>query len=196
VASRPSAGELEVREWTLEVISGDDKGKKITTLGALIRVGTDTANDLVLTDATVHCRHLEVERTPSGLLLRDLGSRNGTWIETRRIIEAFVEPGDKIALGQTRLLVEQEAAATVVELAGADSFGELRSILDLVSGMSYHEAKDRVVADFERLYFAEVMRASGFDMGLAEQKTRLSMQSLYRLLKKNGLRLKELKSSE
>jgi hypothetical protein len=32
-------------------------------------------------------------------------------------------------------------------------------------------------------------------MEVAEQKTRLSMQSLYRLLKKNGLRLKELKSS-
>jgi DNA-binding NtrC family response regulator len=71
-----------------------------------------------------------------------------------------------------------------------------RSILNLVSGMNYHQAKDRVVADFERLYFAEVMRASGFDMERAEQKTQLSMQSLYRLLKKNGLRLKELKSSE
>ncbi|HYR55849.1 MAG TPA: hypothetical protein VEM39_06995 [Myxococcaceae bacterium] len=79
------------------------------------------------------------------------------------------------------------------------SQGELRewtlSIFDLAAMMNYHEAKDRVIADFERLYFAEVMRASGFDMGVAGQKTRLSMQSLYRLLKKNGLRLKELKSS-
>jgi len=70
------------------------------------------------------------------------------------------------------------------------------SVAELVTGMPYHEAKDRVVADFERLYFAEVMRVSNFDMKTAEQHTGLSMQSLYRLLKKNGLRLKDLKNAE
>ena len=94
----PPPGSVEVGEWTLEVISGDDRGRKVTTLSALIRVGSETANDLALTDATVSRRHLEIKRTPLGLLLRDLGSRNGTWIETRRIIEAFVEPGIKLRL--------------------------------------------------------------------------------------------------
>src|SRR3982074_1049329 len=78
----------QVREWTLEVTSGDDRGKRITTARALIRVGSDTANDLALTDPTVGRYHLQIERTPLGLLLRDLGSRIGTWIENRRIIEA------------------------------------------------------------------------------------------------------------
>jgi DNA-binding NtrC family response regulator len=71
-----------------------------------------------------------------------------------------------------------------------------RSVVDLVVGMPYHQAKDRVLADFERFYFAEIMKSSGFDMEVAEQKTGLSMQSLYRLLKKNGLRLKDLKNAE
>jgi DNA-binding NtrC family response regulator len=66
----------------------------------------------------------------------------------------------------------------------------------LVAGMNYHEAKDRVLADFERFYFAEIMKEVGFDMKAAEQRTGLSMQSLYRLLKKNGLRLKDLKNAE
>jgi DNA-binding NtrC family response regulator len=70
------------------------------------------------------------------------------------------------------------------------------SVNALVTGLNYHEAKDRVVADFERLYFSEVMREVGFDMKAAEQRTGLSMQSLYRLLKKNGLRLKDLKNAE
>jgi hypothetical protein len=52
------------------------------------------------------------------------------------------------------------------------------------------------VADFERVYFAEVMKLSNFDLKIAEEKTGLSMQSLYRLLKKNGLRLKNLKNAE
>ena len=40
------------------------------------------------------------------------------------------------------------------------------------------------------------MKAANFDMQIAEGKTGLSMQSLYRLLKKNGLRLKDLKNAE
>ena len=190
---------LELRDWTLEVISGGDRGRRITSAGALLRVGSDPANDLVLTDPAVAGRHLRIERTLLGLLLRDLGSRGGTWIENRRIIEAFVKPGDEISLGRTRLLV-YPGAARPVGLAGvepsAEPAGTSLSIFDLAERMNYREAKDRVVADFERLYFAEVMRRSGFDMQVAEQKTRLSMQSLYRLLKKNGLRLKELKSSD
>ncbi|HVE85263.1 MAG TPA: AAA family ATPase, partial [Myxococcales bacterium] len=66
----------------------------------------------------------------------------------------------------------------------------------VVAALPYHEAKDRVLSDFERIYFAEVMKDAGFDMKVAEQKTGLSMQSLYRLLKKNGLRLKDLKNAE
>jgi len=70
------------------------------------------------------------------------------------------------------------------------------TVLELVSGLQYHEAKDRVLADFERQYFAEVMKQANFDMKIAEEKTGLSMQSLYRLLKKNGLRMKELKNAD
>jgi two-component system, NtrC family, response regulator GlrR len=65
-----------------------------------------------------------------------------------------------------------------------------------VGQLPYHEAKDRVAADFERQYFAHVMKESGFDIKVAEARTGLSMQSLYRLLKKNGLRLKDLKNAE
>lgn len=436
------ASRLQLHEWALEVAGGPDKGKKVKTLDALIRVGSDPSNDLVLTDPTVSRRHLEVERTALGLLLRDLGSRNGTFVEGRQTLQAYLSSGDKVTLGKTKLVLRQEAKATEVEVAGADSFGdlvgasekmrtvfaelrriaredmnllidgetgtgkelaaravhehsarrhgpfrvvdcnliteeaaerelfgqlrgapsseggkgvfeaaaggtvfldevgelplslqpkllrvletreipavgeagpqavdvriiastnhnleeevrqgrfradlffrlavgrvrlpplrtrrddlpvlarhilkalratfeltpqtlslfegydwpgnvrELRNVLErgalmqetgntswldfmasapqqgaepqrsvgaLVVGLPYHEAKDRVVAEFERLYFAEVMKESGFDIKLAEQRTGLSMQSLYRLLKKNGLRLKDLKNAE
>src|SRR3954464_15340690 len=92
---------VQVKEWAIEVTAGPDKGKQVRTLETLIRVGSDTANDLVLTDPTVSRRHLEVERTPRGLLVKDLGSRNGTWVEGRQVLQAFVEQGDKISLGKT-----------------------------------------------------------------------------------------------
>ncbi len=435
---------VQVREWTVEVVSGPDKGKKFTTQAALLRVGSDPASDLVLSDPTVSRRHVELERTAQGFVLRDLGSRNGTLVDGRQVMQVVLQPGDKLQLGKTKLALKQDARTTEVEVTGgADAFGalvgtsekmrlvfaqlrsiaredmnlllegetgtgkelaaravhqhsmrrhgpfkvvdcnliteekaerelfgslrggeeeekgargvfeaaqggtlfldevgelplslqpkllrvlesrevpsldgapvavdvrviasthrnleedvrqgrfradlyyrlavarvrlpplrtrredipvlsqellrglkasfeltsqtlalfegydwpgnvrELRNVLErgalmqetgnsswldfmaqpqrqsqgapstsvaaLVTGMPYHEAKDRVVADFERLYFAEIMRQANFDMKAAEQKTGLSMQSLYRLLKKNGLRLKDLKNAE
>nr|WP_223759972.1 sigma 54-interacting transcriptional regulator [Myxococcus sp. RHSTA-1-4] len=435
---------IPIHEWTVEVVAGPDKGKKVTTQDALVRVGSDPASDLVLTDATVSRRHVEVERTSRGLLLRDTGSRNGTFLDGRQVVQAYLASGDKVELGKTKLSVKVAPRPTEVEVAGAESFGslvgasekmrwvfaelrriaredmslliegetgtgkelaaravhqhsarrhgpfkvvdcnliseekaerelfgglragdgedreargvfeaarggtlfldevgelplqvqgkllrvletrevpsldgqpvavdvrviasthrnleedvrqgrfradlyfrlavarvrlpplrtrredlpvlaralsqslrasvtltpqtlalfegydwpgnvrELRNVLErgalmeetgnsswldflaqpsrrpegqapatsvatLVTTMPYHEAKDRVLADFERLYFAEVMRTVGFDMKAAEQRTGLSMQSLYRLLKKNGLRLKDLKNAE
>jgi two-component system, NtrC family, response regulator GlrR len=437
---------IQVREWTVEVSAGPDKGKKITTLDSLVRVGSDPSSDLVLTDPTVSRRHLEIERTPKGLVLKDLGSRNGTYLDGRQVLQVVLQSGDKVQLGKTKLSIKPDTRTTEVEVpSGADAFGllvgasermrvvfsdlrriaredmnlliegetgtgkelaaravhqhsarrhgpfkvvdcnliteekaerelfgsmraaddeekgvrgvfeaaqggtlfldevgelplplqpkllrvletrevptlnggavpvnvrviasthrnleedvrqgrfradlyfrlavarvrlpplrtrredipvlshsllqalkanfeltpqtlalfegyewpgnvrELRNVLErgalmqetgntswldfmaqpqrkpeagaepttsvgaLVVGMNYHEAKDRVLADFERLYFAEVMKEVAFDMKAAEQRTGLSMQSLYRLLKKNGLRLKDLKNAE
>ncbi len=116
---------VPIREWTVEIIGGPDKGKTISALQGLIRVGSDESNDLVLTDNTVSRRHLEIERTSRGLLLRDLNSRNGTFLAGRLTLQAFVEPGDKIDLGKTRLTVKQKTRETEVELDGGDQFGDL-----------------------------------------------------------------------
>jgi len=79
----------------------------------------------VLTDTTVSRRHLEIERTPRGLLMRDLQSRNGTFVFGRLVLEAYLEPNDRIELGKTRLTLRQRATETEVELDGHRTFGEL-----------------------------------------------------------------------
>ncbi len=116
---------VPVREWTVEVVAGPDKGKKVSTLEGLVRVGSDPTNDLVLSDPTVSRRHLEIERTLKGLLLRDLSSRNGTFLEGRQVLQLFIESGDKIMLGKTRLAVKQKTRDTELELLDAETFGEL-----------------------------------------------------------------------
>jgi DNA-binding NtrC family response regulator len=116
---------VPIREWTVEIVGGPDKGKKVSTLEGLIRVGSDSSNDLVLTDTTVSRRHLELERTMRGLLLRDLQSRNGTFLEGRQVLQAYVDSGDKISLGKTRLAIKRKTKDTEMELLDAESFGEL-----------------------------------------------------------------------
>src|SRR3954469_9616745 len=99
---------IQVREWTVEVSAGPDKGKKITTQDSLVRVGSDAASDLVLTDPTVSRRHLEIERPAKGLLLRDLGSRNGTYLDGRQVIQVVLQSGDKVQLGKTKLNIKPD----------------------------------------------------------------------------------------
>lgn len=421
---RAEPSRVKVHEWSVEVSGGPDKGRKLETMEPLVRVGTDSTNDLVLTDGTVSRRHVEIERTPRGFVVRDLSSRNGVFLDSHQVLQAILQPGDKLSLGKTRLVLKQKAKPTEVEVLGEDRFGdlygasevmraafaalrrvageditlmlegetgtgkelaaravhqlssrrhgpfkvvdcnllteesadrelsvpaqegaipplletaiggtlfldevaeiplsvqprllraldrrdldlriissthrnlddelrnerfrkdlyfrlsvarvklpplrarkeelprlaqhlvahlgatveltpqtlslfesydwpgnvrELRNVLergalmqetgstqwldfvtttrdgekqtlsDVMVDMQYHEAKDRVVGDFERIYFAEVMKRAGFDIKVAEERTGLSMQSLYRLLKKNGLRLKDLKNAE
>jgi DNA-binding NtrC family response regulator len=81
-------------------------------------------------------------------------------------------------------------------LVPTDRRPDRTSLLEVAVKLAYHEAKDRVLNDFEKHYFAEVMKQCGYDIKAAEERTGLSMQSLYRLLKKNGLRLKDLKNAD
>jgi len=64
------------------------------------------------------------------------------------------------------------------------------------ASMPYQAAREQVVGDFERAYLVEVLRRVNFDLGLAAKRTGLSLPSLYRLLKKGGLRLKDLKKEQ
>jgi DNA-binding NtrC family response regulator len=147
--SQGKSARVQVREWTLEIVGGPDKGKKVATLESLLRVGSDPGNDLVLSDSTVSRRHLEVERTGRGLLVKDLGSRNGTWVDGRQVMSAYVEPGDKITLGKTRLALKQQSKTTAVELMGAETFGELVG-----------------ASESMRALFAELKRIAGEDMNV------------------------------
>ncbi len=124
---KPDAARVKLHEWSIEVASGPDKGTQVKTLDALIRVGTDTSSDLVLSDPTVSRRHAEIERTSRGFVVRDLGSRNGTFLEAHQVLQAFVQPGDRIQLGKTRLVLKQESKPTdvEVEVPGTDRFGDL-----------------------------------------------------------------------
>ncbi len=127
VVLQDSAAKVKLHEWSIEVTSGTDKGCRVRTLDALIRVGTDTTCDLVLTDPTVSRRHAEIERTSRGFVVRDLGSRNGTLLEGHRVLQAYVQPGDHLQLGKSRLVLKQQPSPTDVEVEGpeVDRFGDL-----------------------------------------------------------------------
>jgi DNA-binding NtrC family response regulator len=82
-------------------------------------VGRSANNDVVLGDAAVSDRHLRLEPCEAGLQLRDLGSRNGTYVNGVHVHTAVVVEGAVIRVGRTDLRVaakhdEQSAGPTMV----------------------------------------------------------------------------------
>jgi transcriptional regulator with PAS, ATPase and Fis domain len=64
--------------------------------------------DIRLNDPTVSKRHAEIRRTPSGVQLIDLGSRNGTKVNSIAVHGALLDGGVTLVLGRTKLRFESE----------------------------------------------------------------------------------------
>ncbi len=83
----------------------DDRPVPLTHTPFLL--GRSAGCDLVVPHLAVSRRHAELRHAPTGALeLRDLGSRNGTFLRGERIIAAPIAPGDRFALGPVALILE------------------------------------------------------------------------------------------
>jgi DNA-binding NtrC family response regulator len=69
-------------------------------------VGSDPTCGLVIDDPHVSRRHAEISRGERGIVLRDLGSRNGTFIGRLSIKEATLTSGVEIRVGTSTLRFE------------------------------------------------------------------------------------------
>ncbi|MEO3927786.1 FHA domain-containing protein [Micromonosporaceae bacterium B7E4] len=70
------------------------------------RIGRAPDNTIVLDDLLVSRYHAELLRTPAGLTLVDLGTRNGTFVNGRRVSTAELRPGDLLSFGRHQLVVD------------------------------------------------------------------------------------------
>ena len=93
-----------VRDGKLLVLNGELQGREFILNKEHSFIGTDPAGDVVLNDPTVSRRHCEIRFTPTGCLLRDLGSTNGTFILGFKVSEIALDYGTEFRLGQTLLV--------------------------------------------------------------------------------------------
>ena len=84
-----------------------------------LRVGSGADADVLITDPLVSRLHCELEPTPAGVVLRDLGSTNGTLVGGAAIREAIMSPGVVAILGNTRLFVETDAPTAALARFGS-----------------------------------------------------------------------------
>ena len=95
----------------LEIVAGPDKGTRRKLSGVRMVIGRTPGVDFLLTDQSVSRRHVELVQNDKGVLMRDLGSGNGTKINGARVAEKVLEHGDEIAIGKTVLRFVDEVAA-------------------------------------------------------------------------------------
>ncbi len=96
------------------------------------RMGRDPASDLCLDDPGVSRRHCLLIRQDGRFRIRDLDSRNGTFVNGTPIQERVLQPGDEIRIGASLLffLIEEERdAARPAAAAWNESDAATRSIL-------------------------------------------------------------------
>ena len=94
----PSSATLEIA--VLEVAGGwnielqDDAGARRFALSKRrLVVGTSSACDVVVQDATVSSRHCALSVLGDGVSIEDLGSKNGTFVGSARVREAWGRAG-------------------------------------------------------------------------------------------------------
>jgi pSer/pThr/pTyr-binding forkhead associated (FHA) protein len=89
----------------LHVLSGARAGVVLTITGEVTVLGRGPDTDLRFspeTDLEVSARHAALVRTHDGWILRDLESRNGTFLNGKRVHgDSVVRDGDRIGLGPT-----------------------------------------------------------------------------------------------
>jgi DNA-binding NtrC family response regulator len=93
--------------------------------GAIARIGSKEGNSLRLANETVSRYHFEIEPTPLGFLLRDLGSTNGTFVDGYRVREIYLPKRAQLKAGEVTLLFEALGEEVPIELSREDCFADV-----------------------------------------------------------------------
>ena len=91
-------------------------------------VGTAPSSDVVLVDRAISRLHAELDPRDDGLWVRDLESRNGTFLEGIRVVAARIPQAGRLQLGRTELTVRYAAEPTPV-----DSLKSITAIIAITS---------------------------------------------------------------
>lgn len=90
----------------LLVEEGPDAGHEFLFEGLVVSGGRGAGQDVRLSDSQVSEVHFELRVSEDGLVLRDLGSRNGSWVGRARILGPVeLREGASFFVGSSRLRV-------------------------------------------------------------------------------------------
>lgn len=120
-----ASGRPSVQKLRVEIRKGPDKGTTKDLSAEPVRIGTSEGCEVRLTDSSVSGVHTEISRTEHGILMRDLGSTNGSWVDGRRIQGVFADSSATITIGESEVRVSLLSEESPLEVAADDRCGDL-----------------------------------------------------------------------
>ena len=145
----PSSTTLEIpmvqapAAWQVEL--QDEAGARRFPLGREpLVVGSSSSADVVVRDATVSSRHCALGVLGDGIAIEDVGSRNGTFVGSARVKEAWARAGTVVSIGHSTLVVLAADGRDVAVAPGEPLPGlagksiAMRQIADQVRRLARH----------------------------------------------------------
>lgn len=90
----------------LVIQSAEQKGRSYELKVDKTTVGRVDDNTFQIADASVSSHHCEILLRGTDVVIKDLNSTNGTFINEDKISESILKPGQKLRLGQIELSLE------------------------------------------------------------------------------------------
>lgn len=104
-----AAGIPGLAGFAVIVASGPQRGLHWSLDEGTIEAGRNPEAGIFLDDVTVSRHHASFSVADGGLVVRDLGSTNGTYVNGRRVEESRLDPGDEVIVGRFHLVVARGA---------------------------------------------------------------------------------------
>ncbi len=178
------------------VISGPDKGRSFDLEGDTIYIGRSPDNDIQINDKSVSRKHLKIVRRGDKYLLKDLESKNGTFIKGKRISpddEIEVKEGVSVAIGN--ILISLGEVYPTEELAIPDSVdfsGELNQE-DLAALEATDLSKELSESDLAALSSPQPSEESNETVGgFAQDRPMTPQKNMELIYKVSSLLMKSL----
>lgn len=114
-----------------------------------VTIGRSTESDIVVPSEKASRVHCAIRYWDGDYVLKDMRSRNATFVNDRRVDVAILKPGDRIKVGATEIEVDRKAAkgtSTLLREVGAEmEEGKgyrtiLREIVRKADGTKSHSA--------------------------------------------------------
>ena len=115
---------------SLFVIQGRNRGARfeLPPNAAAVSIGREAGNMIQLDDHEISRRHAEIRRVGEALVVGDLKSSNGTFVNDVRVERSELDSGDRIRVGRTLLVFARDgddpAAFAAVDILPPTSAGD------------------------------------------------------------------------
>ncbi len=114
-----------IRMVRVTVRAPDTQPERHELAQAVIRIGSQDGNDIVVDDESVSRIHCEIVADAHGFRLRDLESMNGTIVDGHRARDVYLLDRSQLVIGRTAVDFEVLQRDAEVLLAERDHFGPL-----------------------------------------------------------------------